>query len=189
MPPSGDDRKRRFELLALPHLDAAYNLARWLAGNASEAEDLVQETYLRAYRYFDSFQGGDMRVWLLTILRNNFSTWARQSRGGRMIYVADLPAEDLDAPHAPLWSSPGRDPEALLQQGDDADRVNELMERLPAEHRTVLLLREVEELSYQEIATITGVPVGTVMSRLARARAALRQQWFDAEARERVDGV
>ena len=184
-----DDRKRRFELLALPHLDATYNLARWLAGNASEAEDLVQETYLRAYRYFDSYEGGDMRVWLLTILRNNFSTWARQNRGGRMTYVSELPSEDLDAPHAPLWSSPGRDPEALLQQSDDAGRLNALMERLLPEHRTVLLLREVEELSYQEIATVTGVAIGTVMSRLARARAALRRHWFDAEAQERTDGV
>jgi RNA polymerase sigma factor (sigma-70 family) len=186
---SSDDRKRRFELLALPHLDAAYNLARWLAGNASEADDLVQETYLRAFRYFDSFQGGDMRVWLLTILRNHFSTWARQSRSGRVTYVGELAPEDLDTRHEPLWVSPGGDPEAMLQQGDDAGRLDALMQQMPAEQRTVLLLREVEELSYQEIATITGVPIGTVMSRLARARAALRRQWSDAEARERVDGM
>ena len=184
-----DDRKRRFELLALPHLDATYNLARWLAGNAAEAEDLVQETYLRAYRYFDSYEGGDMCVWLLTILRNNFSTWARQNRGSRMTYVSELPPEDVDASHVPLWSSSGRDPEALLQQSDDSERLNALMERLLPEHRTVLLLREVEELSYQEIASVTGVAIGTVMSRLARARAALRRHWFDAEARERADGV
>ena len=184
-----DDRKHRFELLALPHLDAAYNLARWLAGNGSEAEDLVQETYLRAWRYFDSFEGSDMRVWLLTILRNHFSTWAHQNRSGRMTYMSELPPEDLDAPQAPLWTSPERDSEAFLQQSDDAGRLNALMQQMPSEHRAVLLLREVEELSYKEIATITGVPIGTVMSRLARARAALRRQWFDAETREHVDGM
>jgi len=186
LPPSNDDRKRRFELLALPHLDAAYNLARWLAGNASEAEDVVQEAYLRAYRYFDRYQGGDMRVWLLTIVRNCFSTWVQQSRSGRTSYVAELPMESASEPQEPLWSSPVHDPEALLLHGDDSLRVNALMQKLPADFREVLLLREVEELSYREIAAVLGVPVGTVMSRLARARATLRRCWFAEDAKERA---
>lgn len=184
LPPVKDERKRRFELLALPHLDAAYNLARWLAGNASEAEDVVQEAYLRAYRYFDAYQGGDMRVWLLTIVRNCFSTWARQKRPGRMNYMAELPMEDTSSPQEPLWTSPPSDPEAELLRGADAGRLNVLMARLPSDYREVLLLREVEELSYREIATIVGVPVGTVMSRLARARATLRRHWFAEDAKE-----
>jgi RNA polymerase sigma-70 factor, ECF subfamily len=189
LPPFSDDRKHRFERLALPHLDATYNLARWLTGKASDAEDLVQETYLRAYRYFDSFQGGDMRVWLLTILRNSFATWAREHRGGRINYVAELPAEDLASPHAPLWASPASDPDAIISSRADGRQLNAVMERLPPDFREVLLLREVEELSYREIAEITGVPVGTVMSRLARARAALRRHWFAAEAREHANGL
>ena len=165
LPPFSDDRKQRFELLALPHLDASYNLARWLAGNASEAEDVVQEAYLRAYRYFDTYQGGDMRSWLLAIVRNCFSTLGRQHRSGRTSYVAELPTEDGGEPQEPLWSIPARDPEALLLQGADSERVNALMQELSPDYREVLLLREVEELSYRQIAEVIGVPVGTVMSR------------------------
>jgi RNA polymerase sigma-70 factor, ECF subfamily len=189
LPPFSDNRKRRFELLALPHLDAAYNLARWLAGNASEAEDVVQEAYLRAYRYFDTYQGGDMRPWLLAIVRNCFSSWARQSRSGRTSYVAELPTENAGQPQEPLWSSPARDPEALLLHVADGERVNALMQELPPDYREVLLLREVEELSYRQIAEVVGVPVGTVMSRLARARATLRRRWFAEDAKESAHEV
>ena len=87
-----DDRRRRFELLALPHLDAAYNLARWLAGNPTDAEDIVQDAYLRAYRYFDTVRGGKLRVWLLAIVRNVFFTWAKENRSGRMVCAAETPA-------------------------------------------------------------------------------------------------
>lgn len=170
-----NDRRRRFEALALPHMDAAYNLARWLSGGGAEAEDLVQEAYLRAWRYFDAFRGDDMRVWLLTIVRNCFMSWARSARPGRMIYSADVPEDDAE----PLWTAGEPDPEALLLSEADAVRVNQVMAELPLEQREVLLLREVEELSYQEIATVIGVPVGTVMSRLSRARASLRQRWFE----------
>jgi RNA polymerase sigma-70 factor, ECF subfamily len=172
-----DDRKRRFELLALPHLDAAYNLARWLAGNATDAEDVVQDAYLRAYRYFDTFQGGAFRVWLLSIVRNAFLDWIKENRSARLLFQAEPVAED----DAPLWADRPRDPEALLLDSIDSQTLERLMMQLPVEYREVLLLREVEDLSYKEIAAITTTPTGTVMSRLSRARLALRKLWLGAE--------
>ena len=180
-----DDRKRRFELLALPHLDAAYNLARWLAGNSSDAEDVVQDAYLRAYRYFDSFQGGEFRVWLLSIVRNSFLDWIKENRSSRMLFQAEPAAETND----PLWTEHPRDPEALLLDSIDSQTLQQLMLRLPLEYREVLLLREVEDLSYKEIAAITTTPTGTVMSRLSRARLALRKLWLNAHATEAPHGV
>ncbi|HTI83939.1 MAG TPA: sigma-70 family RNA polymerase sigma factor [Acetobacteraceae bacterium] len=184
-----DDRRRRFELLALPHLDAAYNLARWLAGNPTDAEDVVQDAYLRAYRYFDAFQGGNFRVWLLTIVRNAFMTWVKENRSGRMVFVPDTPlAESADSDET-AWGSKPRDPEALLMESIDSQTLNRLMEKLPSDYREVLLLREVEDLSYKEIAEVTGTPMGTVMSRLSRARLALRKLWLDHAELENADGV
>jgi RNA polymerase sigma factor (sigma-70 family) len=184
-----DDRRRRFEHLALPHLDAAFNLARWLAGNTADAEDVVQEAYLRAYRYFDAYQGGNIRVWLLTIVRNTFMTWAKENRSSRLSFVAEMPEADSAEDEATLWGSKPRDPEALLLDSIDSRTLNRLMGLLPAEYREVLLLREVEDLSYKEIAAVADVPIGTVMSRLARARLALRRLWLDAAAKEAADGV
>lgn len=184
-----DDRRRRFELLALPHLDAAFNLARWLAGNTADAEDVVQDAYLRAYRYFDAFQGGNFRVWLLTIVRNAFVTWVKENRSGRMVFVPDTPVADTADRDETMWSSPPRSPEALLLESVDGQVLNRLMEELPAEYREVLLLREVEDLSYKEIADVTGVPMGTVMSRLSRARLALRKLWMQQEETENAHGV
>ncbi len=183
-----DDRRRRFELLALPHLDAAYNLARWLAGNTADAEDVVQEAYLRAYRYFDAYQGGNFRVWLLTIVRNAFMTWVRENRSGRMVFVPETPADRADSEET-MWGSPPRDPESLLLESVDSQQLGRLMEQLPAEYREVLLLREVEDLSYKEMAEITGVPIGTVMSRLSRARLSLRKLWLRQENTETAHGV
>jgi RNA polymerase sigma-70 factor (ECF subfamily) len=184
-----DDRRRRFELLALPHLDAAYNLARWLAGNPTDAEDVVQDAYMRAFRYFDAFQGGNFRVWLLTIVRNAFMTWVRENRSGRMVFVPDTPlAESADTDET-AWGSKPRDPEALLMDSIDSQTLNRLMEKLPSEYREVLLLREVEDLAYKEIADVTGVPMGTVMSRLSRARLALRKLWLEQAELENADGV
>jgi RNA polymerase sigma-70 factor (ECF subfamily) len=177
-----DDSRRRFELLALPHLDAAYNLARWLTGNAADASDVVQEAYLRAFRYFSAYKGGDMRVWLLTIVRNCFLTWARENRSSRLVFSPESPAADDQA--EPLWSIPSRDPESHLIATIDAATLNDLMARLPPDHREVLVLRELEDLSYQGIARVLGVPVGTVMSRLARARLALRRLWLASETEE-----
>ena len=176
--PRVDARRERFERLALPHLDAAYTLAGWLAGNAADAEDVVQEAYLRAFRYFDAFHGGDMRVWLLAIVRTSFATWARANRSGRMSHFGVRPDDEGTEPVEPMWSHPAHDPEAFLIATRDGERLNQLMIRLPSGSREVLVLREVEDLSYREIATIAGVPIGTVMSRLSRARMALRRMWL-----------
>ena len=180
-----DDRKRRFELLALPHLDAAYNLARWLAGNATDAEDVVQDAYLRAYRYFDSFNGGEFRVWLLGIVRNCFLDWVKENRSSRMLFQSEPPSEADDT----LWAERPRDPEVLLLESIDSQTLEQMMLRLPVEYREVLLLREVEDLSYKEIAVIVNTPAGTVMSRLSRARLALRKLWVGAHAMEASHGV
>lgn len=183
------DRKRRFELLALPHLDAAFNLARWLAGNTADAEDVVQEAYLRAFRYFDAYHGGNFRVWLLTIVRNSFFTWAKENRSSRLVFHADTPIGGAPETETTAWGTPPRDPEALLMERIDSQTLSRLMERLPAEYREVLLLREVEDLAYKEIAAVSGVPIGTVMSRLARARLALRKLWFGAVEAETGNAV
>jgi len=184
-----DDRRRRFELLALPHLDAAYNLARWLARNPSDAEDVVQDAYLRAFRYFDTFQGGNFRVWLLTIVRNAFVNWVKENRSGRMVFLPDTPVADTAETEETMWGSRPRDPEALLLESIDSQTLSRLMEQLPAEYREVLLLREVEDLAYKEIATVTGAPIGTVMSRLARARLSLRNLWLRQAETENAHGV
>jgi len=179
-----DDPRRRFELLALPHIDAAYNLARWLTGSAADAEDVVQEAYLRAYRYFDTFRDGNIRVWLLTIVRNSFNTWIKDNRSPRLGFVADLPEPDSAEDERLLWGTPQDDPETLLLRDIDHAMVGRLMQSLPSAYREILLLREVEELSYRDIASITGTPVGTVMSRLSRARDALRRLWHGEAAKE-----
>lgn len=183
-----DDRRRRFELLALPHLDAAYNLARWLAGNAADAEDVLQDAYLRAFRYFDAFRGPDMRVWLLSIVRNSFMTWAKTNRSGRLVFGA-IEQTDPAVPEETLWGAGSDDPETALMRSVDRNTLARLVEGLPAEYREVLLLREVEELAYRDIARIVGVPVGTVMSRLSRARLLLRRRWHEAAAKEGADGL
>ena len=184
-----DDRRRRFELLALPHLDAAYNLARWLARNTADAEDVVQDAYLRAFRYFDTFQGGNFRVWLLTIVRNTFVTWVKENRSGRMVFLPDTPVAATADTEETMWSSRPRDPEALLLESIDSQTLSRLVEQLPAEYREVLLLREVEDLAYKEIATVMGVPVGTVMSRLSRARLSLRNLWLQQDQTENAHGL
>src|ERR1700733_13652326 len=184
-----DDRRRRFELLALPHLDAAHNLARWLAGNTTDADDVVQDAYLRAYRYFDSFQGGNFRVWLLTIVRNAFITWVKENRSGRMMFVPDTPVADNADKEETMWGSRPRDPEAMLLESIDSQTLGRLMEQLPTEYREVLLLREVEDLAYKQIAEVTGMPIGTVMSRLSRARVNLRKLWLAQAGTEDAHGV
>jgi RNA polymerase sigma factor (sigma-70 family) len=179
-----DDPRRRFELLALPHLDAAYNLARWLTGSVADAEDVVQEAYLRAYRFFDTFRGDNIRVWLLTIVRNSFHTWVKENRSPRLGFVAEMPEPDSVEDERILWGAPQADPETLLLRDIDHAMVRQLMQRLPSAHRKILLMREVEELSYHEIASITGAKIGTVAARLSRARDALRALWDDEAAKE-----
>jgi RNA polymerase sigma factor (sigma-70 family) len=136
-----------------------------------------RDAYLRAYRYFDTFQGAKFRPWLLAIVRNVFFTWAKENRSSRMVFVADMPAGETAEIEETMWCSPTPDPECQLLESIESDALARLMEDLPAEYRDVLLLREVEELSYEEIASVSGAPIGTVMSRLSRARLALRTLW------------
>lgn len=160
------DKVARFESLVLPHLDAAYNLARWMARNASDGEDVAQEAMLRAFRFFDTFRGEDARVWLLTIVRNTYLTWIRR----------ELPRQKSDEfderMHTDLEFALTPESEALRQA--TAEQVRHAIESLPAEYKEVILMRELEQLSYKEIAAITKTPLGTVMSRLSRARSMLR---------------
>ncbi|HKA18183.1 MAG TPA: sigma-70 family RNA polymerase sigma factor [Blastocatellia bacterium] len=165
-----------FEAIVLPQLGAAYNLARWLTRNDHDAEDVVQEAYLRAFRFFDGFRGGDVRAWLLTIVRNTYYTWLSSNR------LRDLsaPLEDED------WEleSDAPDPELNAIQTSERDRLEHAIEALPAEFREVLTMREIEEMSYKEISDIVGIPIGTVMSRLARARKRLQRCLANVLGRE-----
>ena len=168
-----DDRRRRFEAQVLPHLDAAYRFARWLARSPGDADDIVQEAILRAFRGFDALRGSDARAWLLTIVRNCHSTAHRQA--ARRGFVP-LPEEhDGQDGHAVIATTP--DPESASIRQDDARTLARVMSALPEEQREVLVLREIEDLDYRQIAAVTNVPIGTVMSRLARARAALKARW------------
>jgi RNA polymerase sigma-70 factor (ECF subfamily) len=175
------DRKRRFELLALPHLDAAYNLARWLTGSGADAEDVAQEAYLRAYRYFESWQGQEIRVWLLTITRHCFLAWVQRNRDRRLVFGLEQDTE-AGAAAETMWGQAPSTPETLLLRRQDAATLERLIQDLPPDYREVLVLREIEELAYQEIAQVVGAPLGTVMSRLARARAMLRKRWRRGDA-------
>lgn len=168
-----DDKRRRFEHLALPHLDAAYNLARWLAPSIADADDIVQDAMLRAFRSFESLRGDNVKSWLLTIVRNCFYTALDSARSRRTL---PLPHDDAAAEAA--FVSPAPTPEMMAIQADDRSRLDIVIAGLPPEFREVLVLREMEDLSYREIATITGAPIGTVMSRLSRGRALLKERWL-----------
>jgi len=156
-----------FEQALLPHLDAAYNLARWLTRNGQDAEDVVQEAYLRAFRFFPGFRGGDVRAWLMKIVRNTCYTWLHTNRPLQDAAEFD---ENLFPPdsHTP-------NPEEVVLQNDSDTLVRKALEMLPPNFREVLILRELEGMSYKEIADITEMPIGTVMSSLSRARGRLRQ--------------
>jgi RNA polymerase sigma-70 factor (ECF subfamily) len=155
---------RQFERLALPHLDAAYNLARWLTRNEHDAEDVVQDAYLRAYKYFGSFRGENFRAWLLAVVRRAAYDWLQRNRAAEMRNAADIDEMEI--------AGEG-DPEADLLRKADQRMVNAMIETLPPQFREVVILRELQDMSYQEIAEIVAVPIGTVMSRLSRARALL----------------
>jgi RNA polymerase sigma-70 factor (ECF subfamily) len=165
-------RRSRFETVVLPHLDAAYALARWLTRNDADAADVVQEACLRAVRYFDSYREGDAKSWLLKIVRRACYDWLERNRPAELVPLE--PGEDADGP-AHLGASV--DADALLQTRSDLRRLDRLIEALPAPLREAIVLRELQELDYRQIAEVTGVPIGTVMSRLHRARSALRRQW------------
>ncbi|POR49440.1 RNA polymerase sigma-70 factor (ECF subfamily) [Paraburkholderia eburnea] len=160
-------RSRRFQALTLPHLDAAYNLARWLSRSPGDAEDIVQEAFLRAFRFFDTFRGDEARPWLLAIVRRVWYDEWRRRAGAQEVAQFDELRDDV-APEG--WDTGGVDPETLAIRAESTRHVHEALQRLPVEYREVLVLRELEELEYREIATVIDVPMGTVMSRLARAR-------------------
>jgi RNA polymerase sigma-70 factor (ECF subfamily) len=165
---SGDkDKLARFEQCVLPHLDAAYNLARWLTRNPDDAQDMVQEAYLRAFKFFDTLRGADSRAWLLTIVRNTCYTWLQQNRPRDLAAPFD---EDIHS-----GESDSADPATLVLKSASHQMLKEALEELPAEFREVVVLRDLEGFSYKEIAEIAKIPPGTVMSRLARARERLKQ--------------
>ena len=168
-------RLARFQGSVLPHLDAAYNLARWLTRNDHDAEDVVQEAFVRALRYFDSLREGDTRAWLLAIVRNTCYTWLEKNRPADMVAIEDeslLSADSESLGHAAPAES---NPEVIVLQSAQKKLVNQALEELPVAYREVLVMRELEDLSYKEIAQAVGVPIGTVMSRLARGRELLRR--------------
>lgn len=154
-----------FEEIFLPHLDAAFNLARWLTRNEDDAQDVVQEAYLRALKSFGSFYGSDGRPWLLMIVRNTFYTWLKRNRSRELFEFDEaVHLEEIDPP----------DQERTLILNGEKKLLKEALEELPLEFREVLVMRELEELSYREIAAAAEIPLGTVMSRLARARQKLQ---------------
>lgn len=160
----------RFETVVLPNLDAAYNLARWLVKDPTLAEDIVQDAVVKALGHFGSYRGGSPRAWLLRIVRNT----AMDALSRRKVRSLDHPTDDPDAAPDPMQvADPADDPEAALAARQDRGRLDAALAALPVELRECLILRELEELSYKEVAEVTGVPIGTVMSRLWRARRAL----------------
>jgi RNA polymerase sigma factor (sigma-70 family) len=173
-----DELRSRFEAQVLPHLDAAYRFARWLTPSTADAEDVVQEAILRAFRSFGSLRGSDVKSWLLVIVKNCHFTAAKQrQRRGAVALPEENDPEDGDAMISQI---PG--PEGAAQVRDENRTLDRLLSSLPEEQRTVLWLREIEELDYAQIAAVTGVPMGTVMSRLARSRAALKVKWLNENA-------
>ena len=166
---------QRFERVVVPHLDDAYTLARYLLRDEHDAQDVVQEASLRALRYFDGYSGGDARAWLLAIVRNCSLTWRKRRRiDDRTVPfddAAEIPTREADAP------------DAAAMQASERSRVQRAIADLPEEFREVIVLREVEDLSYREIGDVVGVPIGTVMSRLARARKRLAVL-LEVDARE-----
>jgi RNA polymerase sigma-70 factor (ECF subfamily) len=179
-------RTRRFEQVALPHLDAAYTLARWLTGSDADAQDVVQDAYLRAFKYFDGFAGGDARAWMLAIVRNTCWSWLGRNRPRDTVTLED---EEAQAAEREAAEAAQDDPESTLIARGDETLLARLLAELPAPFREVMVLREVEELSYQEIATVAGIPVGTVMSRLARARRKLQRIWLQRQKKDCAGGL
>lgn len=174
----------RFNEIMLPHLDAAFNLARWLSGSATDADDIVQEAYLRAFRFFSGYDGDNPRAWMLAIVRNAwFTDWRRHRQHSNTVSYDESHdgAQQLDG-----WDdSSGDDPERLALRHEDGELVHRALASLSVEYREVIVLRELEDLSYRDVAAIAGIPIGTVMSRLSRARrqlcAAVREAQMESE--------
>jgi RNA polymerase sigma factor (sigma-70 family) len=170
--------RARFEQLVLPHLDAAFNLSRWLMRGRVDAEDVAQDAMLRAFRFFRGFHGGDARAWLLQIVRNTCYTWLEKNHSVNLTTEFD----------EELHPQPSVTPETLAIAGDNRERLTHALEELPVRFREVLILRELEGCTYKEIAAITAVPIGTVMSTLARARQRLQRALTQPAAAAKTGG-
>jgi RNA polymerase sigma-70 factor (ECF subfamily) len=177
---------QRFREAALPHLDAIYTLARYLLRDPADAEDATQECYLRALRHFDTFRGNDIKPWLFAILRNICNAeFRRRAR----VTLYDVNAETDNEATVPIWQEEPESPETGMSRRSDTYTIQRMVAGLPEAFREVIVLREIEGLSYREIADIINAPIGTVMSRLARARATLREAWLRAASQDaRSDG-
>jgi RNA polymerase sigma-70 factor (ECF subfamily) len=180
---SSEHRPRGFEAVALPHLDAAYNLARWITHNDQDAQDVVQEAYLRALRYFDGFHGDDARPWLLQIVRHSGYSWLAKNRPKDMVSLDDCDEAWREVPAPAAY-----EPQAMALRKSDRAAINDALAALPVGYREVLILRELEELPYRDIARIADIPIGTVMSRLARGRRLMRDV-LSAETKPRLRSV
>jgi RNA polymerase sigma-70 factor, ECF subfamily len=180
-----------FERMMLPHLDEAFDLARWLTGNRSDAEDVVQEAYLRALKYFSSFRGLESRAWLLTIVRRSCWSWLRINRSQQLVFTdEDVGMEGQNgATVIALHPNAGETPESLLTDKEARAHLNQAVQGLPVHYREVIVLREIHNLSYKEIADIAGIPIGTVMSRLARARGVLAKFLGGRVSNEAANGL
>ena len=178
---SDHDKARRFRDAALPHLDDVYTLARYLLRNTADAEDAAQECYLLALRHFDAFRGPEIKPWLFAILRNVCR--GEFTRRARTALANDAVAEE-DEDTVPLWQKSTVSPELEILRQRDGNTIRRLVEELPEPFREAIVLREINELSYREIADVVGAPIGTVMSRLARARSMLRKAWIAEEEEE-----
>ena len=179
--------RERFERMMLGHLDAAYNLALWLVREPAEAEDIVQTAYMRAFEHFATFNGGNAAGWILTIVRNTAYNWLnKQKRNSNLVSLDDIL---LNNESFQLADTNTMTPEEIVAAAAGGSRLMELMERLPVEFREVLFLRELEGYSYKEIAEITQVPKGTVMSRLSRARGLMQKMLTDQQKRKHGSGM
>ncbi len=177
----GAGQTERFEQVVLPHLDAAYNLARWLVRKPQDAEDIVQEAYLRAFKFFGGYQGGDARAWVLKIVRNTSYSFLEKTRAAN-------PMEEFDETiHTSVSEQSGV--EGALLQSVDSQMLREVLDELPVNFREVIVLRELEGMSYKEIAEVMGKPIGTVMSGLARARSQLKERVIRMRAEEGQRGL
>jgi RNA polymerase sigma factor (sigma-70 family) len=173
----GDSKRARFEREMLPHLDAAYNLARWILRGSEDAQDVTQEAFLRAFKYFDGFHGGNAKAWLLSIVRNGCYSWIKSRPKTESMSEDD--EGRLNPEHERALEAAGHgmpSPEAHAIEKADRKLLQEGLQELPTDYREILILREIEELSYKEISEIAKIPIGTVMSRLSRARALLQQK-------------
>lgn len=175
------ERRAEFERVMMPQLAVAHDLARWLMRHPQEAEDAVQEAYLKAFRAFGSYAGGNARAWILAIIRNTCMTRLSRLRSDSKVVVLDVATSDRDFGASDALRDPARPADEALVSENDRKRVHAALKKLPEFYREALILRELDELSYREIADVVGVSVGTVMSRLSRGRARMRVLLADEE--------